>query len=33
MLFLGDEYEPKHILKQADAAMYEAKRKSRGSDF
>jgi GGDEF domain-containing protein len=28
MLFLGDQHEPKQILKQADAAMYEAKRKS-----
>ena len=24
---IGDEQEPKHIIKQADAAMYEAKRK------
>jgi diguanylate cyclase (GGDEF)-like protein/PAS domain S-box-containing protein len=30
MLFLGDEHEPKQILKQADAAMYSAKRKSKG---
>jgi diguanylate cyclase (GGDEF)-like protein/PAS domain S-box-containing protein len=29
-LFFGDEYEPKQILKQADAVMYDAKRKSKG---
>jgi diguanylate cyclase (GGDEF)-like protein/PAS domain S-box-containing protein len=28
-MFLGDEQEPKQILKQADAAMYKAKRKIR----
>jgi diguanylate cyclase (GGDEF)-like protein len=27
-LFLGDEKEPKQILKQADVAMYESKRKT-----